>query len=148
MLFTSYSPFTVLFDIGNILIQSSKQLFNVNSRFSSSCSSLQVFTLFNALWLSAYFILGIPWLGEFISHQITFIYDAELSFWCRLFLDFLNLFTVECTSYLRLRRFGCSREFLCSWYWFARKKPRVRLQESYLEVPRVWQHCQNHNDGL
>ena len=52
---------------------------------------------FQCFMIISFFSLGIPWLGEFISHQITFIYDAELSFWCRLFLDFLNLFTVECT---------------------------------------------------
>ena len=45
--------------------------------------------------LKLFFIMGIPWLGEFISHLTTHKNGPESSVVYRLVFDFLNLFTVS-----------------------------------------------------
>ena len=45
--------------------------------------------------IKLFFIMGIPWLGEFISHLITHQHGPEDTFNFRLVIDLLNLLTVR-----------------------------------------------------
>ena len=44
--------------------------------------------------LKLFFIMGIPWLGEFVSHFVTHRYGRDRTFYIRLALDILPMFSV------------------------------------------------------
>ena len=44
--------------------------------------------------IKLFFIMGIPWLGEFVSHFVTHRYGREKTFYIRLALDILPMFSV------------------------------------------------------
>ena len=52
--------------------------------------------------IKLFFIMGIPWLGEFISHLITHQHGPENTFQFRLVIDLLNLLTVASKTYFNI----------------------------------------------
>jgi hypothetical protein len=70
-----------------------------------------------------FFIMGIPWLGEFFSHMITHWLGHGNSFAIRVTLDILPLFSVTNRTFTYFPFNITRRDFWSSLCWCSRRRP-------------------------